>query len=323
MDASIVIPTKNGGELLDKVLSKIENQKTKYIYETICVDSGSKDNTIEIIKKHNCKLYRIPSSEFGHGKTRNYGASQGTGKYIIFITQDALPYDDNWLEEFISAMEENPDVVGAFGAHKPYDDCNIFDKRDITLHFKGFGDGNTIYQLEDSERYKAEEGYRHLLAYYSDNNSCMRRDIWEIYPYDDVNFAEDQIWARKMIELGYKKLFCPNAIVYHSHNYKLSTFFSRFYDEFKGIYELHKYIIVRRKLAILPNIYRNFRNDIKYVRTLNLSVRKRFKWYNYSFWKNTFRFIGGYLGGNYHRYSKRKQEFLDKHISQQYKQRNR
>ena len=57
MDASIVIPTKNGGELLDKVLSKIENQKTKYIYETICVDSGSKDNTIEIIKKHNCKLY--------------------------------------------------------------------------------------------------------------------------------------------------------------------------------------------------------------------------------------------------------------------------
>ena len=46
MDASIVIPTKNGGELLDKVLSKIENQKTKYIYETICVDSGSKDNTI-------------------------------------------------------------------------------------------------------------------------------------------------------------------------------------------------------------------------------------------------------------------------------------
>ena len=97
MDASIVIPTKNGGELLDKVLSKIENQKTKYIYETICVDSGSKDNTIEIIKKHNCKLYRIPSSEFGHGKTRNYGASQGTGKYIIFITQDALPYDDNWL----------------------------------------------------------------------------------------------------------------------------------------------------------------------------------------------------------------------------------
>lgn len=323
MDVSIVIPTKNGGELLDKVLSKIENQKTKYIYETICVDSGSKDNTIEIINAHNCKLYEIPPEEFGHGKTRNYGASKGTGKYLVFITQDALPYDEHWLDEFILAMEENPDVVGAFGAHKPYDDCNIFDKRDITLHFQGFGKENTIYQLEDKERYELEEGYRHLLAYYSDNNSCMRRSIWEKYPYDDVNFAEDQIWARKMIELGYKKLFCPNAIVYHSHNYKLSTFFSRFYDEFKGIYELHQYVIVHRKLSIIPNIYRNFKGDVRYVKSLNLSLRERYKWYNYSFWKNTYRFIGGYLGGNYHRYPKRKQEFLDKHISQQYKQRNK
>lgn len=49
----------------------------------------------------------------------------------------------------------------------------------------------------------------------------MPRKIWEKYPYDDVNFAEDQIWAKKMIELGYKKLYCPYAAVYHSHNYEL------------------------------------------------------------------------------------------------------
>ncbi|MFQ8704820.1 MAG: glycosyltransferase family 2 protein [Thomasclavelia sp.] len=323
MDVSIVIPTKNGGELLNKVLTKIEEQVTKYQYEIICVDSGSKDDTIEIIKKHNCKLYQIKPSDFGHGKTRNYGASKGTGKYIIFITQDALPYNEVWLEELVSAMERNPDVVGAFGAHKPYEDCNIFDKRDITLHFQGFGQENTIYQLEDKKRYETEEGYRHLLAYYSDNNSCMRRDIWNKYPYDDVNFAEDQIWARKMIELGYKKLFCPKAIVYHSHNYKLTTYFSRFYDEFKGLYELHQYVIVNRKLSIIVNIYRTVRNDIYYLKSLNISKKEKIKWANYSFWKTCYRYIGGYLGGNYHRYSKQKQEFLDKHISQQYKQRNR
>ena len=73
----------------------------------------------------------------------------------------------------------------------------FFDKRDLTLLFKGYGLTNTIYQLEDKERYKNEEGYRHLLSFYSDNNSCMRRSIWEKYPYEDVNFAEDQIWAKK------------------------------------------------------------------------------------------------------------------------------
>lgn len=65
MDVSIVIPTKNAGELFEQVLKKIFEQKTKYEYEVICVDSGSTDNTIDIIKKYSCKLYQISSEEFG------------------------------------------------------------------------------------------------------------------------------------------------------------------------------------------------------------------------------------------------------------------
>lgn len=323
MDVSIVIPTKNGGILLDKVLEKIDSQKTEYEYEVICVDSGSTDNTLEIIKKHQCHLYQIPASEFGHGKTRNYGASKGTGRYILFITQDAMPYDDFWIQKFISSMEKDESIVGGFGTHVPYEECNIFDKRDIIAHFKGFGEEDTVYFIEDRERYETEEGYRHLLSFYSDNNSCMKREIWEKFPYEDVNFAEDQIWARNMIELGYRKLFCPKAKVYHSHNYKLSTYFSRFFDEYKGLYDLHKYRIVSRKLALVPNIYRTIRNDFKYVKSLNISVSKKLKWYNYTFWKTHARFIAGYLGGNYHNYSPKKQVFLDRHVSQQYKQRNK
>ena len=52
MDATIVIPAKNGGELFDKVLAKVFEQETKYEYEVICVDSGSTDNTVDIIKKY-------------------------------------------------------------------------------------------------------------------------------------------------------------------------------------------------------------------------------------------------------------------------------
>ena len=91
MDVSIVIPTKNAGALFDKVLERVFQQETNYTYEVICVDSGSSDGTLDIIKKYPCLLYQIPASEFGHGKTRVYGASKGTGEYIIFITQDAMP----------------------------------------------------------------------------------------------------------------------------------------------------------------------------------------------------------------------------------------
>ena len=117
MDVSIVIPTKNGGHLFEKVLDAVFKQKTEYEYEVICVDSGSKDGTLDVIRKYPCRLFQIEPSEFGHGKTRNYGASKGNGTYIIFITQDALPATDTWLQNFIDAMKMDPEIVGGFGIH--------------------------------------------------------------------------------------------------------------------------------------------------------------------------------------------------------------
>lgn len=322
MDVSIVIPTKNGGELFDKVLDAIANQKTKYSYEVICVDSGSSDQTLQYIKNHNFKLHQIPKEEFGHGKTRNLGASLGTGDYIVFITQDALPANEYWLENFIDAMKMDPEIVGGFGIHYPYPDCNIFDRRDITGHFQGFGEVNTIFSLEDKDRYKTDEGYRHYLAFFSDNNSCLRRDIWEKYPYEDVNFAEDQIWARKMIELGYKKVYCPTAAVYHSHNYPLKTYKKRYYDEYKGLYDLHKYIMIKNIPHLFGGYYKYIRNDIAYVNTLPLNDKEKKEWKKYAIKRGWYRFYSSYLAGKYHTWSEEKKKKMDQKLSQQFEQRN-
>lgn len=324
MDVSIIIPTKNGGKLLEKTLKAVFSQKTKYSYEVICVDSGSKDETLDIIKEFDCKLYTIPPEEFGHGKTRNYGASKGTGEYIIFITQDAVPATDTWLENFIDAMKLDDDIVGGFGIHYPYEDCNLFDKRDLTIHFQGFGSDNTIYYLEDKERYDREEGYRHLLAFFSDNNSCLKRAVWEQYPYDDVDFAEDQIWARKMIEMGYKKVYCPYAPVYHSHNYKVSSYAGRYFDEYRSLYKLHHYLIVNKWYRIIPNMYRHIKSDWSYVKSLkDMKKGTKIKWMNYSFLRNHARYYCGYYGGRYADYPKWLQRFFDRFVSQQSRQRKK
>lgn len=322
MDVTIVIPTKNGGDLLDNVLSAVFSQKTEYSYEVICVDSGSKDQTLEIIKKYDCRLYQIPPSEFGHGKTRNYGAFKGTGTYIVFLTQDALPASDTWLQNFMDAMKLDPDIVGGFGIHYPYEDCNIFEKRDLDGHFKGFGLDNTIYWLEDREKYEKEEAYRHKLAFFSDNNSCVRRDIFEKYPYDDVNFAEDQLWAIKMIEMGYKKIYCPFAPVYHSHNYPIGTYFSRYYDEYKGLYQLHKYKLVDTWYHLPRFIWNHIRGDYHYLKSITLPRKEKVRWLIYSIRKNHCRYLGGYLAGRYTDWSPKKQQRMDRLISQQYKQRH-
>lgn len=320
MDATIVIPTKNGGELFDKVLTKVFAQKTKYEYEVICVDSGSTDNTIEIIKKHPCRLYEIPPKEFGHGKTRNYGAGKGTGEFIVFLTQDALPVDEFWLEHLLNAMKPDENIVGGFGRHLPYPDCNVLDKRDINLHFKGFGEINTVSWIEDKKRYEEEEGYRHFLAFFSDNNSCLRRSVWEKYPYPDVNFSEDQIWMRKMIEMGYKRVYCPDSVVYHSHNYPLKTYFKRYYDEYKGVYQIHQYRMFKSVPRMIYGILRITKGDMRYIWGKTAKIENKLYWTYYATVRNSFRCIAGYIAGCYEGYSDKTKSFFDRHISQQHDQ---
>lgn len=321
MDISIIIPIKNGGDKLDEVLKKIFNQKTNYKYEVILIDSGSTDNTLSIVEQYKIRLYHIPKEDFGHGKTRAYGASLSTAKFIVFLTQDAEPVNEFWLEHLVNACSLRDDVVASFGAHLPYEDCNPFDKRDIIGHFKNFGNKIDFHFMEDEERYKTDEGYKHFICFFSDNNSCIRKEVFDKYPYEDVDFAEDQIWARSVIEMKMKIAYTPYSVVYHSHNYDLKTYFKRYFDEYKGIYEVYQYKILKSWVYIVPAIIKHYISDRRYIKHY---VKENTNYWNkYAFQRNTYRYVGGYLGSNYHRYPQKLKSFLDRNLSQQYMQRNK
>lgn len=321
MDASIVIPTKNAGEQFRHVLEAVFGQKTDYEYEVICVDSGSSDCTLEIIKEFPCRLYEIAPSDFGHGKTRNFGASKGTGEYVVFITQDALPANGQWLNNLISSMHCDKNIAGAFGIHYPYPDCNIFDKRDINSLFESFGTENTVMKIDDPERWKKDEDYMHTLCFFSDNNSCVKRSILQKHPYPDVDFAEDQIWMKQMMELGYKKCYCPTAPVFHSHNYVGKELSKRYYDDHKGLYEIHGYQIATNRRDLLKLFRALTISDFHYIRGLELSRKEKLHQLKIATSRNWRRCNAGYLGSSYHSFSERRKRKLDKKMSQQKAQR--
>ena len=303
--ASIIIPTKNGGEIYKKVVDKVLQQKLNDKFEIVVIDSGSKDDTViytkQLIKQHtNIILKEIPSSEFGHGKTRNLGASISNGEFIVFITQDALPYDDNWLNELIRPFSISKEIVGVFGKHIPYDDCDIFEKHNLETHFNNFGQGSIIYKMDDKHRYKNDEGYRHLLCFYSDNSSSMRRTIWEKIPYDDVNFAEDQLWAKKIIELGYSKAYTSTSVVYHSHNYSFKELMKRSFDDHKGLFDIYKYIPVKSIFLLPAYIIKHTISDYKYLKTIRIPRSEKKQWLVFSIKKNICKYIGAYLGPKGH-----------------------
>lgn len=226
MKVSVIIPSYQGLFDLKRTVEACLAQETPWKYEVIVIDSGSCDGSKEWLNSRakdidKLVFVEIPTSEFGHGKTRNFGASLAKGECIAFITQDATPANKHWLVNLVEDLLSEPDSAGVFGRHEPYPQHSIIVKELITNHFKGFGMERRVYRMEDEEEYNGNVGLQQLLHFYSDNNSCMRKSVWEKIPYPDVAFAEDQLWAKIIIEAGYSKIYSHDAVVFHSHDFSI------------------------------------------------------------------------------------------------------
>ena len=253
MKASVIIPVKNGGARFREVLSSVMAQEAPWPYEVLVIDSGSRDGSIEFAKEHACRVECIPPETFGHGRTRNHGASLTTGEFIVFITHDACPVDKSWLVRLVEAADQSGAVAGAFGRHVAYPDASIVTTRELEVHFAGFGQRPSVHRNDDPERYSRDIGYRQFLHFFSNNNSCLRRSGWDRIPFPDVDFAEDQIWAKSIIEAGYAKAYAPEAAVYHSHDFAVIETAQRAFDESRALHRLFGYVLV-------PSLTRLFRD---------------------------------------------------------------
>ncbi|HWR39060.1 MAG TPA: glycosyltransferase [Patescibacteria group bacterium] len=297
IDISIVIPCKNGEKKIKENLTAIFSQKTQYAFEVIIVDSGSNDNTLRIVRDFPVRLYQIPPTEFGHGRTRAWAGQQALGRYVVYITQDAVPASESWLEKLVEPFLLDESIMGVFGIHYPYPDCNPFDTRDLKRHFQNFGQDVLIQCLDEPERYGEDVAYRQWLGFFSDNNACVRKTAFDRYPYPDVNFAEDQVWAKMILEAGYKKAYTPYAPVYHSHNYQPYEYFDRAFDEFQALYHIYQYRPFVSFHSLCRFICAVFWTDVRYLRSLPMRRSEKLRWAKFSFLKNIYRFWGAYRGG--------------------------
>ncbi|MCD6599377.1 MAG: glycosyltransferase [Dehalococcoidia bacterium] len=104
---SIIIPTLNEERFLPALLSSIELQGF-HDYEVIVADAGSEDGTLEIAKKHGCRIViggRLPAIG------RNNGAKAARGKYLLFLDADVVLPED-FLGTVINEFENrNLDVA--------------------------------------------------------------------------------------------------------------------------------------------------------------------------------------------------------------------
>ena len=109
---SVIIPV-NMEDYLPECLDSVINQTLKEI-EIICVDDGSIDNTLNILKKYAQKDKRITvikQKNLHSGVARNAGLSVAKGKYLSFLDSDDF-FEINMLEKMYEKIEmKHSDII--------------------------------------------------------------------------------------------------------------------------------------------------------------------------------------------------------------------
>ena len=215
LEISIVILTQNAGRRFKKVLTAVFDQKIDKEFEVIIIDSGSKDKTLKIAKKFKiAKTLEIQPNEFDFGKTKNLALTLCQGKYIVFLSQDALPQNEWWLKNLIQPLEQKVDMAGVFSRHLPYKHTNLFQRYATSF----------LYPEKDKNNVLGN-------VFFSNVSSAVKREILEQIKFpENIPMSEDQAWAKQVSAVGYKIFYASDSIVYHSHNYGFWRNFKRNFD---------------------------------------------------------------------------------------------
>ena len=213
MNIKIIIPILNPPkDFFIKNIQMLKNQSIKA--DIILINSGDK-----IPEDLSYQVININKKDFNHANTRNL-ALDFEADYYLFMTQDALPFDEYLVENLCKGFE-NSEVVVSYARQLPYGDADI-----IEVFAR-----NTNYP--DISKLKSKEDLSTLgIKTFFNSDSCSMYDAKYFISIDgfkkDLNTNEDMEYAARAI-LNNKKIYY-NAIakVYHSHNFNISEVWKRY-----------------------------------------------------------------------------------------------
>jgi rhamnosyltransferase len=238
MRASIVIRTLNEAEHLDDLLKMIALQRTENLtVETVLIDSGSTDGTVQIAQNNNARITTITKAEFSFGRSLNRGCAFSTGDILVFVSGHCVPENDLWLQKLCQPLIDNQ-VAYSYGRQIGDDDSNFSERR---IFAKYFPDQSAVPQ----------DGF-----FCNNANSAVLRSVWEKNLFDEeLTGLEDMELAKRLVAQGMKIGYVADATVFHHHKESWSQIRRRFERE----------AIALR--SIMPQVHLSRLDVIRYVLT--------------------------------------------------------
>jgi len=199
---SVIIPVYNTEKYLSKCLDSVCQQTLKEI-EIICVNDGSKDNSLCILQEYAASDNRIRIINFEQNKgvsaARNAGIDAAVGEYIGFVDSDDF-IDSDFYEELYNMTMNGADIVkGKIQRVGEFDT-----KRDFADY------------VDDSGRITNNRGYFFYYFYTAIYSAALLKNKG-IRFYEDMVFSEDFCFVAETV-LASDSLIVVDNVCYHYVN---------------------------------------------------------------------------------------------------------
>ncbi len=219
----VIIPVYKPDDKWKLLVEGLERQ-TYPIHKILVMNTG-KENWKEEYEQWSSimEVHHVKVEEYDHGGTRDQAARMSQAEYLLFMTQDAVPENENLVEELVKAMEQEKDVRAAYARQLPADDCRLMER--FTRKFN-YPEQSCIKRQSDLEQMG-------IKAYFCSNVCAMyeRETYLKLGGFvKKTIFNEDMIFAGKLIQSGWAIAYAAQARVIHSHNYSALQQFHRNFD---------------------------------------------------------------------------------------------
>lgn len=254
---SVVIPVYNVEKFLEDSLKSVLNQTLEDI-ELICVNDGSQDNSLQLLKKFAESDFRIRiinQENRGCGASRNRALDEAVGDYIYFFDPDDYILPNAFEELYDNAVSNESDLVifkiARFRDGEPVDYFNP--GFDLEQHFdKNVDFNNFTFDYHSVKKYVLNSSFAPWTKLYKkeflDKFDDFRFPI--NLPFDDVPFHVKAMLRSKKIS------FVPD----YFYHYRLSNSTSVNNTSSNGIYIMDIIDIVE-KFLIDENFFNDFEKE--------------------------------------------------------------
>lgn len=208
---SIIMRTKDVADIVGQTLAALHSQ-TFRDFDLVVVDSGSKDQTLDIVGRYPARVISIRPEDYYPGRVLNRAMAETDGDIVVFMNSDVVALRPDTLERLLAAFQD-PKVMAAFARQVARPEAHDWVIRDYVEAYPSDGEAPSWQP-------------------YSLPLAAMRREAWQIQPfYTDAWGSEDTEWGVRARERGFDIAYVPASLVMHSHNYTLRQLYGRRFIE--------------------------------------------------------------------------------------------